>query len=205
MAFLWIWFLKTNKFACLDFYWIVRIFCQKQGLGRKEHGLMRDHLQVAALRLETISHRSEYSIDRWTTTVIVCRSQVICRHCSNRHCLFIVMENDHFNMSEANSWNKSAYFNVSVFPTIVTFFNVTENFLNESSESVNMESAGSELLPGYKMRKIVFSVTFPLLVILGTFGNVLSVIIMRSGSLKKVSTCFYMTLLGLADTGKSKY
>ena len=40
----------------------------------------------------------------------------------------------------------------------------------------------------------------PVLVILGTYGNAVSFYIMRRGSLKKVSTCFYMAMLAIADT-----
>ena len=42
----------------------------------------------------------------------------------------------------------------------------------------------------------------PILVVLGTYGNALSFYIMRRGSLKKVSTCFYMAMLAIADTRK---
>ena len=44
----------------------------------------------------------------------------------------------------------------------------------------------------------------PLLVILGTYGNALSFYIMRRGSLKKLSTCFYMAMLAIADTREYK-
>ena len=40
----------------------------------------------------------------------------------------------------------------------------------------------------------------PLLIILGTYGNGVSFYIMRRGSLKEVSTCFYMAMLAIADT-----
>ena len=33
-------------------------------------------------------------------------------------------------------------------------------------------------------------------------GNLISFVVMRKGSMKDVSTCFYMSLLALADTGK---
>ena len=43
----------------------------------------------------------------------------------------------------------------------------------------------------------------PVLIVFGTIGNGLSFYIMRQGSLKKISTCFYLSLLALADTSKS--
>ena len=42
----------------------------------------------------------------------------------------------------------------------------------------------------------------PILFIFGTYGNAVSFYIMRRGSLKKVSTCFYMAMLAIADTRK---
>ena len=42
----------------------------------------------------------------------------------------------------------------------------------------------------------------PVLIVFGTIGNGLSFYIMRQGSLKKMSTCFYLSLLALADTSK---
>ena len=42
----------------------------------------------------------------------------------------------------------------------------------------------------------------PILVIVGTVGNGLAIYIMRKTSLKHLSTCFYMFVLALADSGK---
>ena len=42
----------------------------------------------------------------------------------------------------------------------------------------------------------------PILIVMGTIGNCLSFYIMRRTSLKDVSSCFYMSLLALADTRK---
>ena len=42
----------------------------------------------------------------------------------------------------------------------------------------------------------------PVLFVFGSSGNLLICIVMRRGSLKKISTCFYMAVLGLLDTGK---
>ena len=41
----------------------------------------------------------------------------------------------------------------------------------------------------------------PPIIVLGTLGNVLAFIVMRRGSMRHVSTCFYMAILALADTG----
>ena len=42
----------------------------------------------------------------------------------------------------------------------------------------------------------------PPIIILGTIGNLLTLFTMQRDSLKHVSTCFYMAILGLADTGE---
>ena len=42
----------------------------------------------------------------------------------------------------------------------------------------------------------------PILVIVGTIGNLLTIYIMRKTSLKHLSSCFYICLLALADTSK---
>ena len=41
----------------------------------------------------------------------------------------------------------------------------------------------------------------PPIIILGTLGNVLVFIVMRKGSMRHMSTCFYMAILALADMG----
>ena len=39
------------------------------------------------------------------------------------------------------------------------------------------------------------------IIVLGTLGNLLAFIVMRRGTMRHVSTCFYMAILALADTG----
>ena len=41
----------------------------------------------------------------------------------------------------------------------------------------------------------------PPIIVFGTLGNVLAFIVMRRGSMRQVSTCFYMVILVLADMG----
>ena len=40
------------------------------------------------------------------------------------------------------------------------------------------------------------------IIVFGTIGNLLTFIVMQRGSLKNSSTCFYMAMLALSDTGK---
>ena len=53
-----------------------------------------------------------------------------------------------------------------------------------------------------ELRRMIRIITYPIIIILGTIGNILSFIVMRRGSLKHSSTSFYMSILALADTGK---
>ena len=46
------------------------------------------------------------------------------------------------------------------------------------------------------------TVSHLVLPILGGFGNILTFMVMRRRSVKEVSTCFYMSMLALVDTGK---
>ena len=50
----------------------------------------------------------------------------------------------------------------------------------------------------FRLVRLVLLLTF---LVLGSIGNILVFIVMRRGSLKDVSTCFYMSILALADTG----
>ena len=53
----------------------------------------------------------------------------------------------------------------------------------------------------WESERMIIIITYPIIVILGTIGNILSFIVMRRGSLKHSSTGFYMSILALADTG----
>ena len=53
--------------------------------------------------------------------------------------------------------------------------------------------------------KIVILSTFPVLLVFGTVGNVLTFIVMQRGELKHSSTCFYLPMLAVADSCKYDY
>ena len=53
-----------------------------------------------------------------------------------------------------------------------------------------------------EIARLIQIIVRPMLIIIGSIGNVLSFYIMRRSSLKDVSSCFYMSILALADTGK---
>ena len=52
---------------------------------------------------------------------------------------------------------------------------------------------------------ILYAVGYSVIIVFGTIGNILVFIIMGKGSMRQVSTCFYMRILALADTGWSIY
>ena len=51
--------------------------------------------------------------------------------------------------------------------------------------------------------RMIVVVVVPVIIVLGTLGNVLSFIVMRRRLLRYDSTCFYMSILALVDTGES--
>ena len=54
----------------------------------------------------------------------------------------------------------------------------------------------------WEMAKMVILSTFPVILVIGTIGNLLTFIVMQRGALKHSSTCFYMGMLAVADTCK---
>ena len=71
-------------------------------------------------------------------------------------------------------------------------------------DNVNLNSSADTEDDWYgkeeKMAKIVILSTFPVILVIGTIGNLLTFIVMQRGSLKHLSTCFYMAMLAVADT-----
>ena len=80
------------------------------------------------------------------------------------------------------------------------------NFSNVSAFNVNVtktdESTESMTWDNREIARIIHVIVRPTLVVFGTIGNTLSFYIMRRSSLKYLSTCFYMAILALADTGE---
>ena len=52
-----------------------------------------------------------------------------------------------------------------------------------------------------KLGELVHIIFGGVLIIVGTIGNCFSLIILRTGDLKKLSTCFCMSMLAIADLG----
>ena len=84
-----------------------------------------------------------------------------------------------------------SYSNVSTSQNASAIFNESPNY----KERVNFHN--------YEETTRLMQVYIrPVIIVGGTVGNLLAFYVMQRGSMKKVSTCFYMAILALADTGK---
>ena len=88
----------------------------------------------------------------------------------------------------------------------------TVSIMNSTTETVyNWTMAGfsTELMTGKadpqeEIVRVIQVIGRPPIIVLGTIGNLLTFFTMQKGSLKNTSTCFYMAILALADTGKNR-
>ena len=79
----------------------------------------------------------------------------------------------------------------------VSLFNVNVMETDDSTESTTWDNG--------EIARIIHVIVRPTLVVFGTIGNALSFYIMRRSSLKHLSSCFYLSILALADTGEWFY
>ena len=79
----------------------------------------------------------------------------------------------------------------------VSALNVNVTEMAESTETMEPTTWDNR-----EIARIIHVIVRPTLVVFGTIGNNLSFYIMRKSSLKHLSTCFYMSILALADTGE---
>lgn len=103
-------------------------------------------------------------------------------------------------MSEFASENITSY---SESQTVGTF-NVTELYNNETNASIELGNSNNKDHE-VEIAFLLYKITVPIIILFGTVGNLLTFFIMRRGSLKNVSTCFYMSMLALADTGMCRF
>ena len=82
-------------------------------------------------------------------------------------------------------------------------FNTSVHYPNESHAN-ETETRPSSFLSDREIARLLQICIRPILIILGTYGNTVSFYIMQRGSLKEVSTCFYMAMLAIADTREYK-
>ena len=81
---------------------------------------------------------------------------------------------------------------------------------NDSNASANINTTSeANQIDGNEdgdreIARILVITTFPIILAVGTIGNVLTFVVMQRGSLKHSCTCFYMAMLSLADTCEYK-
>ena len=83
----------------------------------------------------------------------------------------------------------------------------TDSFTIKYGENISEEFSYSTINDytdhsDYEMGRLITVILFPVIVVLGTIGNLLTFIVMRRGSLKHSSTSFYMAVLALSDSSK---
>ena len=88
---------------------------------------------------------------------------------------------------------------------IVSRYFATSSIVDFNSSETTTNQTNSEDIPKWtnaEIARLIQIIIRPILLIIGSVGNGLTVYIMRMTSLKKMSCCFYMFLLALADTCK---
>ena len=104
------------------------------------------------------------------------------------------------------------YFNLNLSLTTASYIVKTFKFTDSTTETANSsqftqnqtelnEPTSSSGIDYWEISRMIHVIVRPILIIGGTIGNLLSFYVMRRGSLKEVSTCFYMSILALVDTG----
>ena len=73
------------------------------------------------------------------------------------------------------------------------------NFSDVKEANAHNDSVASQEEYSARMISVVLG---PFFLIFGSAGNILSLVILRSGDFKTLSTCFYMSVLAVMDTGK---
>ena len=88
-------------------------------------------------------------------------------------------------------------------PMVTENSTVNDNISNVTDSLTDVTQPTKESSEDEELARILNLVIRPVLIIFGTIGNGLSFYIMRQESMKKMSTCFYLSILALADTSKS--
>ena len=86
-----------------------------------------------------------------------------------------------------------------IYDNISERFDYPDNITTSNHESID---ATDDTEKAEEISRVIFIAALPIIIIFGSIGNILTFIIMRRGSMKNVSTCFYMSILALADTGE---
>ena len=77
--------------------------------------------------------------------------------------------------------------------------NVSELYGTVTNVSISEEHVDNNLV---EISRLMHVYGRPPIIVFGTLGNILAFFVMRRGSMRHVSTCFYMAILALTDTGQ---
>ena len=89
----------------------------------------------------------------------------------------------------------------------LTTFNYSGTSFEEFSNSSSITTEAMIVEETFKwtnaeIARLIHVILRPILTIIGTVGNGLTIYIMRKSSLKDLSTCFYRVVLAVADSSK---
>ena len=108
-----------------------------------------------------------------------------------------MFQNNRFDKKRKNNIEMESELILSNFSTDFTGFLNLSHTSTESTSPQDMTKWTSE-----EIARMIQVVVRPILIFIGTFGNGLTFHIMRRTPLMNMSSCFYMTVLALADTSK---
>ena len=74
--------------------------------------------------------------------------------------------------------------------------------VNNATHFSAREGSSAQFPDQWETARSIFLPGISLLLPLGTVGNTCTLVIMRKGNLKKISTCFHLFLLALGDMGE---
>lgn len=72
--------------------------------------------------------------------------------------------------------------------------------LNDDKEANEDKLQAIQFYPAYNVAMDLLIYVLPVIIVLGTVGNILSFIVMMQREMRKSSTCFYLAILAIADT-----
>ena len=102
------------------------------------------------------------------------------------------LNNPFFHRSTFRHWSHQE-FHLGIYTSVI--LNAHAHRHKKHTELIHKAGMESEIALTYPGSR-------PILVVLGTVGNFLTVYIMRATLLKDISSCFYMFILGIADSRK---
>ena len=126
-----------------------------------------------------------------------------CHKVSDFFCVLFYIRKHDVAIWMIGNWLRLGVARMLFTPMLSFEFNNSDTYRNENgnNETLHLIKENNYDSQEEAYRKIRVA-TMGTLVILGTIGNGLTFVVMRLGSLRNVSTCFFMAMLAVADTGE---